>query len=275
MSSGLQLPRLIAQVTDLHIKRPGELAYGKVDTAAALQRLIVALQAFRPQCDLVVVTGDLVDGGAPEEYAHLRELLSALQLPLIVCPGNHDHRASLRAAFADQAFATSVACNSLATLDDLTVLAVDTSTPGASHGTLDDETLSWLERTLAEHRDRPVAIFLHHPPFATGISHMDCQHLRSADALERMVREHGNVRHVAAGHVHRATFTQFAGTVASIAPAPNHAVGLDLEGHLGSVFMIEPPAFHVHAWFADRKALVTHQVPIGTFDGPHPFFPAA
>jgi hypothetical protein len=27
---------LIAQISDLHIKRPGELAYGHVDTAAAL-----------------------------------------------------------------------------------------------------------------------------------------------------------------------------------------------------------------------------------------------
>jgi 3',5'-cyclic AMP phosphodiesterase CpdA len=136
------------------------------------------------------------------------------------------------------------------------------------------ETGGWIERTLAEHRRSPVVLFLHHPPFATGIDHMDRQHLRSADMLERLVREHGNVKLVAAGHVHRATFTQFAGTVASIAPAPNHAVALDLEGHLGSVFMIEPPAFHVHAWFADRHVLVTHHVPIGAFDGPYPFFPS-
>jgi hypothetical protein len=29
-------PILIAQISDLHIKRPGALAYGQVDTAAAL-----------------------------------------------------------------------------------------------------------------------------------------------------------------------------------------------------------------------------------------------
>ena len=31
-------PILIAQISDLHIKPPGVLAYGKVDTAAALAR---------------------------------------------------------------------------------------------------------------------------------------------------------------------------------------------------------------------------------------------
>ena len=41
-------PVLIAQISDLHIKAPGELAYGKVDTAAALSRCIVELNRFSP-----------------------------------------------------------------------------------------------------------------------------------------------------------------------------------------------------------------------------------
>lgn len=45
----------------LHIKAPGELAYGKVDTAAALTRCVAALNALTPRPDLVVISGDLVD----------------------------------------------------------------------------------------------------------------------------------------------------------------------------------------------------------------------
>ena len=39
-------------------------------------------------------------------------------------------------------------------------------------------------------------------------------------------------------------------------------------------FKVEPPAFHLHTWFPGEGVgtVVTHQVPIGTFDGPHPFF---
>jgi len=39
-------------------------------------------------------------------------------------------------------------------------------------------------------------------------------------------------------------------------------------------FNIEPPAFHLHAWFADEGfgRVVTHFVPVGDFDGPYPFF---
>jgi hypothetical protein len=37
---------------------------------------------------------------------------------------------------------------------------------------------------------------------------------------------------------------------------------------------VEPPAFHLHTWFPGTGfgSLVTHQVPIGQFDGPHLFF---
>ncbi|MDU6138952.1 MAG: phosphodiesterase, partial [Bradyrhizobium sp.] len=37
-----------------------------------------------------------------------------------------------------------------------------------------------------------------------------------------------------------------------------------------------PPAFNLHAWFpgAAFGTLVTHQIPIGDFGGPHPFFNA-
>lgn len=265
-------PLLIAQITDLHIKPPGALAYGKVDTAQALVRLIETLEAFRPRPDLVIATGDLVDSGSPEEYAHLGALLSGLSLPLLVCPGNHDDRVHLRRAFAQQPFATDLACNTRHDLGPLTLLIVDSSTPGQPYGTLDGETLDWLQRELHAAAHRKVLIFLHHPPFLTGIAHMDRQNLRDHTQLETLVRRHGDVRLIAAGHVHRPVLTAFAGTIATIAPAPNHAVALDLDGSFAPSFRLEPPGFHLHVWWPETEALVTHVVPTGAFEGPHPFF---
>ena len=49
----------------------------------------------------------------------------------------------------------------------------------------------------------------------------------------------------------------------------------DVDSENGSPsFRVEQPAFHLHSWFAEEGGghLVTHQVPIGEFDGPHPFF---
>jgi 3',5'-cyclic-AMP phosphodiesterase len=270
-------PILVAQISDLHIKRPGALAYGKVDTAAALARCITELNRFVPRPQLVVASGDLVDTPEPAEYEHLRRLLAPLDIPLAVVPGNHDDRALLRAAFPDQPYASTAGALNLAhKVGPLDLVLMDSSVPGAPHGLIDTATLRWLDAMLAADATRPALIFLHHPPFVTGIAHMDRQNLRNATELAGVLARHGRARLVAAGHVHRATSTTFAGIAATICPAPNHAVALDLAERLPPSLMVEPPAFHVHAWFAGTPIgdVVTHLVPIGDFDGPHPFFAA-
>jgi 3',5'-cyclic-AMP phosphodiesterase len=270
-------PILIAQISDLHIKRPGELAYGRVDTAAALTRCVDALNRFTPQPDLVVITGDLVDTPSVSAYGHLKRLLAPLRIPLAVVPGNHDGRGMLRDVWPDHLHAQhGGALNSVRSVGDLDIVLIDSSVPGAPQGMLDEQTLTWLDTTLGASATRPVLLFLHHPPFTTGIGHMDAQNLRNAAELAAILRKHQRVRLIAAGHVHRATLTTFAGIAATICPAPNHAVALDLDGHLPSSFTVEPPAFHLHAWFPGENfgSVVTHWVPIDDFDGPHPFFDA-
>jgi Icc protein len=54
-------PVCIAQISDLHIKRPGALAYGRVDTARALERCVATLNELVPTPDFVVISGDLAD----------------------------------------------------------------------------------------------------------------------------------------------------------------------------------------------------------------------
>jgi 3',5'-cyclic-AMP phosphodiesterase len=264
---------LIAQISDLHIKAPGAVAYGKIDTAAALSRCVFELNRFTPRPDLLVIPGDLADTPTEEEYRHLKTLLAPLEIPFVVLPGNHDERDLLRAAFA-QAYAATHALNLTCAVGDLDIVLLDSSVPGKSHGLLDAETLAWLDATLAASRDRPALVFLHHPPFVTGITHMDVQNLRNADEFAALLWRHERVRLVAAGHVHRAMLTSFAGIPATICPAPNHAVALDLEGRMPPSLKVEPPAFHLHVWFPETRSLVTHWVPIGDFAGPYPFFGA-
>ena len=92
---------LIAQISDFHLKSEGTLAYGVADTATPLKRTIEHINRLNPMPDLILVTGDLVDGGGPDTYAYLSELLSLLRPPLVIVPGNHDHKASLRKAFPE------------------------------------------------------------------------------------------------------------------------------------------------------------------------------
>ncbi len=265
----------IAQISDLHIKPPGKLAYGRVDTAKALERCIAALNAFAPAPDFVVISGDLADAPSVEEYVYLKRLLAPLKLRFAGIPGNHDSREMMRSAFPDVAYALpSGPLNQRIEVGELDLLLLDSSVPGKPHGKLDAPTLQWLDAALGSSRDRPALLFLHHPPFVTGIWHMDRQNLHNAADLAAIVRRHPRVRHIATGHVHRATLTMFADRPCTICPVANHAVDLDLDRQRQPSFRIEPPAFHLHIWFAGEGfgSLVTHHVPIGSFDGPHPFF---
>jgi 3',5'-cyclic-AMP phosphodiesterase len=267
-------PVHIAQISDLHIKPPGSLAYGRVDTASALKRCVAVLNDFRPKPDLVVISGDLADTPTVEEYEYLAQLLAPLALPFVAIPGNHDSRELMRAAFPQGYAAPAGPLNQSVEIGGLDLVLLDSSVAGKPHGELEAPTLQWLDAVLASTPGRPALLFLHHPPFQTGIWHMDRQHLGNADELEPIVRRHPRVQLVAAGHVHRAALTMFGGVAATICPAPNHAVDLDLQELREPSFKVEPPAFHVHSWFPGQGFghVVTHQVPIGEFDGPHPFF---
>ena len=54
---------LIAQITDLHMRTPGDKAYGIIDPAAFLGPAVRALNALTPRPDCVLITGDLTDLG--------------------------------------------------------------------------------------------------------------------------------------------------------------------------------------------------------------------
>ena len=261
---------ILCQISDLHIKPERKLAYGVVDTAAMLERCVAHIGRLPQRPDAVLATGDLVDGGTHAEYALLRELLSPLTMPLFLMPGNHDERHALRAAFADHPYLQSTSAFIQYVIDDfpVRVIVLDSIIPGRSGGTLCDERLAWLQQTLAE-SGKPTIVALHHPPFVTGIGHMDSIGLESSDDLERIIKRHPHIERVIAGHLHRPITVRFGGTVASTCPSPAHQVRLDIAQDAADHFVMEPPAFQLHWW--NGRQLVTHTEYVGDFGPSYPF----
>jgi len=269
---------LIAQISDLHIRRPGQLAYRRIDTAPYLARCVARLNHWAPRIDAVIITGDLVDAGHPDEYAHLRQLLDKLELPYYLMVGNHDRRAALRAAFGDHPYLLQggefiqyrVELGTAGT--PLQLIALDTLDESLSGGRLCQQRLAWLEQQLAAADGAPLLLAMHHPPFVTGIGHMDSALLDAADsaALAALIARYPNVERLVCGHLHRPIHARFAGTIASTAPSPAHQVVLDLHQQAPSAFVMEPPAFALHQWH-DGVGLVSHHGYLEHFEGPYPF----
>ncbi|WGS48656.1 phosphodiesterase [Paraburkholderia sp. D15] len=266
---------LLAQISDLHIKRPGALAYRRVDTGAYLARCVAALNALDPRPDAVIMTGDLVDQGDPEQYAHLKALLAPLDIPYFLLVGNHDERGALRAAFPDHPELQTGGefVHYAVDIGPLRVIALDSMVPGQSAGLLCDARLAWLAAQLDDARGKPTVVALHHPPFVCGIDHMDALRLDpdSAGKLAALIARYPNVERVICGHVHRPMFVRFGGTIASAVPAPAHQVALDLREDGPSAFVMEPGAYALHR-YDPSTGIVTHHAYVDAADGPYPFY---
>jgi hypothetical protein len=263
---------LFIQLTDLHIREPGRLAYGRLDTAPYLHRAVQTIELLRQKPQAVVLTGDLTDFGRAAEYAHLRECLAPLTMPYYLLPGNHDDATQMRAAFPEHTYlGDSGFVQYTVQLGPVRLITLDTTVAEQSHGALCAERLAWLEGALNDSTEMPVVIAMHHPPFKTLIGHMDkIGLLQGAAALETLVAKYSNIERVICGHLHRAIDVRFGSTIASTSPAPAHQVVLDLDPEAASQWILEPSGFKVHAWDAER-GLVSHLMPCGTFEGPYPF----
>ena len=265
---------LIAQITDTHITLPGKLAYAKVDTAQMLRACVSELIALDPPPDLIVHTGDLVDCGLAGEYAHLRSILAPLQTPMLAVPGNHDSREAMREAFRMEGrFPGHGFLQFEVEMGGLSFIGLDTLGAGQGAGELCAERLAWLDATLGKKPDIPTLVLMHHPPFLTGIAHMDRIGLEGRAAFSAVMRRHNQVESTLCGHVHRLIHTRVGGRIATISPSPAHQVALDLRPRGPSAFRLEPPGYMLHRW-QDRQ-LVSHAAVLGNWPGPFPFFDAS
>jgi 3',5'-cyclic AMP phosphodiesterase CpdA len=271
---------VLVQLSDTHIVAPGLKLMGRIDTAPLLAASVQDVLALQPQPTAIVVTGDLVDRGSVAEYAHLRTLLQPLidaGWPLHLLPGNHDAVPALRSAWPDLPTLAPLADAALAPhvlfatdLGGLRLVALDTVVAGAPHGTLCDRRLQWLDTTLAEQPDIPTIVAMHHPPFVTGIAHMDGMGLREgSEGLAAVLRRHPQVERVVCGHLHRTIVRRFGGTVAMTVPSTAHQITLDLRPDGPPAWRMEPAGFAVHT--LRDGALVSHIAAAGDF-GPSQAF---
>lgn len=249
---------------------PGELAYGLVDTGPMVQRAIAHLKNLSP--DVVVISGDLVHNVQLEEYKRLQELLSALKMPVFLLPGNHDSRDLIRQVFADRAYLPDSGFLQY-TVENypLRLIMLDTNVPGEGRGELDKARLQWLDKQLAAQPNRPTLLFMHHPPFSTGIKMMDGLGLTGKEPLAAIVKKYSCIERIGCGHIHRPIQKLWAGTLAYTVPSPVHQVSLELRSDSKyATFAMEPPAYQIHVW-QESEGLVSHMQYVEQYDGPYSF----
>lgn len=236
---------LLVQVSDLHLDGGPERRERAARTMAYVDGLT--------DVAAVLVTGDLADNGRDEEYAQVRELFDASPHPLAHCPGNHDARGPYERGLLDRE-PTGGPVNSVLRLDGLVVAMCDSSRPGRADGLLTDETLDWLDSTLAAGED-PAVVCFHHPPVVLHSPLLDAIRLANADRLAVFLDNHPQVVAVLVGHAHTPAVSTFAGRPVVVAPGVVSTLRLPPEGR-DDLDLGMPPAVALHQ--LDGGRLTTH-----------------
>lgn len=257
---------LIVQLSDCHIVDPGELFADRIDSADGLRRAIETIRRLPVAPDLVLLTGDLVNDGAPSQYDHLVALLGGLDVPILPIPGNHDDRQELRSRFSDTlpAGAADEPLDLVHDVGPLRIIVLDTTIPGRHDGNVTDRQLVWLDEQLGRAPGRPTIVAQHHPPTSSGIVWMDeTSGFAAGDREAEVLRRHDHVEAVLSGHLHRSLQRRYAGTMSITCPSTAGALALVLaEGP--AEYTAEPTGFLLHHW-RDREGLVSHVMPVGHF----------
>ena len=245
---------VIAQISDTHIlaRSSGE-AVGE-QRASNLARCIADINAQRP--DAVVHTGDIVQHGLPEEYAHVREILAPLEAPLYLIPGNRDRRETLRAAFGDHAYFPDDGDFLHYTVEDypLRLVALDSIAAGERKGVFCAERQAWLDDVLGRAPDAPTLLLLHHPPFDIGTFYVGgYRRADDAEDLASIVARHPQVERLLCGHVHVPVRTRWAGTVATTMPS----VAVDVRKAVDAFEAGDSPAYQLHV-LSEDTGFVSH-----------------
>lgn len=255
---------VVAQLTDLHLGF--DQAAEREENEDRLHAVLGAVRALSP--DLLIVTGDLTQGGQSHDYRRLAAALAGFACPVHLTIGNHDRRAGFTEVFPDAPGAHGFVQYTVEH-PALRCIVLDTLEEGRHGGAFCDARAAWLSARLAEDA-RPTLILLHHPPVAVGIAWMDPDPAEPWIArLHAAVTPHPHVIGLAAGHVHSASATQWHGLPVTVAPSVAPAVALTLapidpaRPDDRPMIFDSVPGFALHRW--DGAQLTTH---FGAVPGP-------
>lgn len=245
----------LIQVTDLHLPLPGHKLFG-LDPYERLDACLRHIATHHADADLVIISGDLAHDGDPDAYESLRMRLQAFSPPVQLMLGNHDHRAAFRRSFPSESQAGGGFVQKAMDTAQGRIVTLDTLLEGHTEGHMCPERLSWLDERLAEALGRRAFLFLHHPPFAIGIPSLDPSRLVQGEELMDILRRHGNVEHIFAGHVHRRVSGMWNGIGYSTLTGTSHqsaanfhdgTFAVSFEAPTYSVILIDPASLAIHA----------------------------
>jgi 3',5'-cyclic-AMP phosphodiesterase len=182
---------LLAQLSDTHLLADPMAELWGLITTRNLEAVMGELPGW---VDVMVITGDIAEDGAPEAYRRAMALTDDRAGQRHFLAGNHDRPEAMRSAVGSTPPVRLVPLS-----NHWTAALLDSQWVGNEAGRVGPDALAQLRRELAGART-DVVLCLHHPP----ISPCDGSACGLADAEDLLaVIRNSPVRLVLSGHVHQ------------------------------------------------------------------------
>lgn len=262
----------ILQITDTHIVPEKRDMHG-VNPYQRLSACVEDIRQNHADAELCVITGDLAHKGEISSYKALSEILTRLPIDYHLLVGNHDDRENLLSVFPETPKDQNGFIQSVVDLAMGRLIFIDSVEQGENLGGFCQQRAAWLTDQLKASTDRPVYLFMHHPPFDLGIPNMDGMRLlRGDDLFADTIAPFSNIRHMFFGHVHRPIAGSWREIPFSIFRGTAHQVALRMDATPRLVRSHEPPAYgvimlgaqstvvHFHD-FLDKSAFTAPPIP--------------
>jgi 3',5'-cyclic AMP phosphodiesterase CpdA len=199
-----------AILSDLHIGVQGMLPDGKEygDYAALSVRAVEEI--LRRDIKQVVLLGDIVNRGYPEEYAQAKKVFSPIADRIIPVCGNHELQRGSILDFARHWGCDHFSRQRIGGIESILLNSGIEDLPDTQwHGRLDGQQLSWLAHSLDEIGQRPLLLFIHHPLRDT-VRHSDrpMLFLENSDEVMALLRTRRSPTIVFSGHNHASSIVR-------------------------------------------------------------------
>lgn len=199
----------VLQLTDLHLYLDINKEVAGVNNYQSFLACLNQALSEEIRCDLILITGDLVNEVKPEIYDHIFDILSDTGIPFACIAGNHDVTDELGAElpFDQRTFEAHQPDQRLLSqhcimANDWKLLLIDSSVSGAIYGRVDNTTLQWL-RQSAQISHNPVIITMHHHVLPMNSAWIDEHITQDAGEFWDLVETTDAIKAIVSGHVHQ------------------------------------------------------------------------
>ena len=228
--------------SDPQVIPAGRLNYD-IDPQVRLRRCVDSILQDSSNAQVCVITGDLAHIGEKIAYEVLKQELSRLPMPVFMLMGNHDKRGEFLSVFPNHPVDNYGYIQFVHNTEAGKFIGLDTLNDGHRGGVLCEQRLGWLEQQLEG--EESAFLFMHHPPFVTGIHNMDPDGLQNADEFLNVLKPFKTkIRHIFCGHLHRCVSGNWQGISYSCPTSLVHQTPFDFENRKITHLSPEPPQYH-------------------------------